>query len=437
MTSEIVVMNRSAVAMAADSAVTIDFGKDADGRPSRKVFNDANKLFALSKTDPVGIMVYSSSAFMGVNWELIIKWYREKRKGVSFDTLEEYVTDFFQTIGEDEDLFPREIRVNALLNDLCSFYHGMMLTKIEEEIEKQTEDEGKELGEYQIKRICTPIIKEVLNESSNSDFIKGFDEERIIGLQGKYSDIIDKATEEVFKKIPLSKAASTDLRNIALNLFSREIFPENYYSGVVIAGFGKKEPHPSYYEIVVSSCIFDNTLKHKMLGSSSCRDHTSVIKPFAQKEMVFTFMDGIDPEIRKFLEQYIGKICAELPDKIAGLFNFGNNENKKAARDRINGITEKIKEGLAKNLDGIKEQYSSPIVKLVNALSKLELANMAESLVNLTSFKRHITTAEETVGGPIDVAVISHGDGFVWINRKYYFKPELNQRLIAEYYKGE
>ena len=42
---------------------------------------------------------------------------------------------------------------------------------------------------------------------------------------------------------------------------------------------------------------------------------------------------------------------------------------------------------------------------------------------------------EETVGGPIDVAVISKGDGFVWIKRKHYFDRELNQHFFANYYK--
>jgi len=41
----------------------------------------------------------------------------------------------------------------------------------------------------------------------------------------------------------------------------------------------------------------------------------------------------------------------------------------------------------------------------------------------------------ETVGGPIDVAVISKGEGFVWIKRKYYFEKEINPHFIAKYYK--
>ncbi len=45
-------------------------------------------------------------------------------------------------------------------------------------------------------------------------------------------------------------------------------------------------------------------------------------------------------------------------------------------------------------------------------------------------------TDRETVGGPIDVAVITKGDGFVWVKRKHYFSPEYNPRVIARYQQG-
>ena len=43
---------------------------------------------------------------------------------------------------------------------------------------------------------------------------------------------------------------------------------------------------------------------------------------------------------------------------------------------------------------------------------------MAEALVNLTSYKLKFSPGSETVGGPVDVAIISKGDGFAWIKRK-------------------
>ena len=70
---------------------------------------------------------------------------------------------------------------------------------------------------------------------------------------------------------------------------------------------------------------------------------------------------------------------------------------------------------------------------MVNALPKDELAAMAEALVNLTAFKRRLTGTLETVGGPIDVAVISKGDGLVWVKRKHYFPKELNPHFFTNY----
>ena len=72
---------------------------------------------------------------------------------------------------------------------------------------------------------------------------------------------------------------------------------------------------------------------------------------------------------------------------------------------------------------------------VVEILPKEELASMAEAFVNLTSIKRKMSLDVETVGGPIDVAVISKGDGFVWIRRKHYFEPKLNPQFVENYFR--
>jgi hypothetical protein len=82
-----------------------------------------------------------------------------------------------------------------------------------------------------------------------------------------------------------------------------------------------------------------------------------------------------------------------------------------------------------------RENYISPLMNAVSNLSKEDLAEMAESLIYLTYLKRRFTNAEESVGGPVDVAIISKGDGFIWIKRKHYFKPELNQIFFENYFK--
>jgi hypothetical protein len=64
-------------------------------------------------------------------------------------------------------------------------------------------------------------------------------------------------------------------------------------------------------------------------------------------------------------------------------------------------------------------------------LSISELAELAETLISIESLKERVTRPTESVSGPIDVAVISKGDGFIWIKRKHYFDPKLNSRFFA------
>ena len=82
--------------------------------------------------------------------------------------------------------------------------------------------------------------------------------------------------------------------------------------------------------------------------------------------------------------------------------------------------------------DEMTESFTNPILNIVSSLPKDELADMAETLVSITSFMRRVSSNLETVGGPIDVAVISKKDGFVWINRKHYFQPEKNYHFFNQ-----
>lgn len=97
--------------------------------------------------------------------------------------------------------------------------------------------------------------------------------------------------------------------------------------------------------------------------------------------------------------------------------------------------TQIVNEYKAINKQIKRENYINPLMNAVSNLDKEDLAEMAESLIYLTYLKRRITFAEESVGGPVDVAVISKGDGFVWIKRKHYFRPELNQHFFDNYFK--
>jgi hypothetical protein len=136
--------------------------------------------------------------------------------------------------------------------------------------------------------------------------------------------------------------------------------------------------------------------------------------------------------LRDVLEETADEFAERLPGQIQEALGASLTD---AVRAKAAEIGSELAEQLRSKMDWLSRKHSSPIVSTVSVLPKDELAAMAESLVNLTRFKRRVSLNEvETVAGDIDVAVISKGDGFVWIKRKHYFEADRNPHWRAHYY---
>jgi len=243
----------------------------------------------------------------------------------------------------------------------------------------------------------------------------------------------------MLEDLPLSNAAVRVLTSTMLEILSR--FPpaeieSTAISGVVIAGFGSDEVFPSLISFEVDG-IASNVLRYIIQKKVTVGvDAGAYIAPFAQSEMVSRFMDGVDPEYEANIQQLLLGILRGYPEVIIdSIADLAENERRQLKEKLAN---EAMKEftNIGKKLDEFKQnRFSGPITSVVTMLSKDDLALMAESLVSLTSFKRKVSMEAETVGEPIDVAVISKGDGFIWMKRKHYFSSELNQHFIANYFR--
>src|SRR5271157_5753250 len=100
MTSELAILNKEAIALAADSALTFT---DVNGH--QKIFNSVNKIFTLSKYQPVGIMFFGNAEIMSIPWETIIKMYRKDLGEKFFDELKEYASNFIEYLNFNGDAF--------------------------------------------------------------------------------------------------------------------------------------------------------------------------------------------------------------------------------------------------------------------------------------------------------------------------------------------
>ena len=432
MTAEVVIMNKEAIALAADSAVTFQ------EETGQKIFTSASKIFTLSKYQPVGIMIYGNANFMGVPWETIIKVYRNDLGRYTFNTVDEYAQNFLSFLIEKKNLFSDEAQEWYVENSIRSYFQ-----LIAKEITKEAKNIFEETGEIphaSVKKITSQIIKNDFDKwkstKSHSALPEGFTNR----LRQKHRNFISKTKKDVFKNVPLTQHSSRQLTEIAVNQlikFRTDIFHLNT-SGIVFAGFGTEDIFPVLESFSVEGKI-DNFLKYKKDEERCSKisfQKSAAIIPFAQSEMVHTFMQGVDPIYQSEIDGDIAEICVSYPQVLLDEIDCLENGEKETLKNSLKKIVpKKFKEYTEKLSNYRTSNYINPVMKVVRGLPKDEIAAMAESLINLTSFKRKVSMEEETVGGPIDVAVISKGDGFIWIKRKHYFEREMNQHFFANYYK--
>lgn len=428
MTAEIAIMNKMAVALAADSAVTITNPK------GQKIYNSINKLFSLSKYHPVGVMIYGNGQLMGVPWESIIKIYRNRLGTKKYSTLKEYAEDFLSFLDGNNPLFPESEQKNYFERFTYWYFSGLR-KEIDDEVRLIIDKDAK-IGIEQIKKIVKKVIQKYASKLKKLNNLSCYSDNDIESLLTKYGTELDEIRKKVFEELPIEENEVNLLKDVAAGIFVKDGVERPQRSGVVVAGFGENDVYPSIVEHSVDGVINKKLEYKEMKHGHTGLDNTASILPFAQSEMVHTFMEGVDPVMKELENKYLSEIFHSLPENLLKSLEQCTDDEKEVIRDKI----KKTCDGILFDYKQIGETYRrqnhvQPILEAVAFLPKDELAAMAESLVNLTSFKRKISLDAETVGGPIDVAIISKGDGFVWIKRKHYFKPELNPYFFANYFK--
>lgn len=426
MTAEIAILNKEGIALAADSAVTMRQGKE------EKIFPSALKLFALSKYAPVGIMVYGNAKFMGIPWETIIKVYREQLGSTRLNTINEYADNFINYLINCP-MLPKSKQKEYVLGSIEAFFQYVLLKKIDEDVQKYFKQKSP-LPVKELKKIVSNAIAFYYNFYKDKKELELFKKGMTSKFNKLYSKSIDDLINRIFKNLPVLKNDIFKLKTLARYLFFKDYFFSNC-SSVVIAGFGESEIYPNLINYEIEAIIMDN-LKYRIQSSVKIDDGTNaVIVPLAQREMVDIFMSGVDPKYQKNTENWLESIFNGYQEIISGS-NYIKEKEKSNFKKFIQKINLKVLKDFIDNMTMIRDiEYTAPVINVVASLPKDELAIMAETLVNLTSFKRKVSMVSETVGGPIDVAVISKGDGLIWIKRKHYFKPELNHHFFKNYYE--
>src|SRR3989344_3958929 len=433
MTAEIAILNKEGIALASDSAVTMTLPTGA------KIKQSANKLFALSKFHPVGIMIFGNAAFMGIPWEIIIKIYRKTLKKRKFDELGQYANHFLKYIN-NRNLIPESVQekfVKDTIDSYFRFFQILIRTELMKVISPEKENISVPNIKDEMKKITPKVIDEHYKMWKNAKHSAVINKNCSITIKKKYKKFITELINKHFVE-NLNLDSKNKLHEIAGFLFCK--FPDNIQNpdiaGIVISGYGDKDLFPCVKTFIIEGVV-ENQLKYYVDEHKTFKitfDREARVIPFAQEDMVETFMYGMHPLNRIFHFDFINGMLEKYPDEIIKNLDKYNDKEKEKLLKKLVKSNKRIFDNYTNQFGKFAvKNHSRDIHRVVSMLPKDELASMAESLVNLTSFKRKVSMEMETVGGPVDVAVISKGDGFVWIKRKHYFNKDLNPQFFKNY----
>jgi hypothetical protein len=218
-----------------------------------------------------------------------------------------------------------------------------------------------------------------------------------------------------------------EVYNAAASALMKEDWTTLQTTGLVFAGYGENDYFPRIRHCMCYGILLGRLIVTPVDDEAHDVNHDNVseIIPIAKSDMMDTFICGASIDALVEIDDFVEYCMDEFVDAmktsgaIAEGFDYSRERNAACVDFR-----EKVSEYLAR-------EHTRPLRNVIGMLSAGELAELAETLVSIESLKERVTRPTESVSGPIDVAVISKSDGFIWIRRKRYFDPGLNAGFSA------
>lgn len=417
MTAIVGILNKRAAVLAADSALTVVKGD------RMKIYNTTTKIFQLSQDNHVAVMFFQNVDFMDVPWEVIFKLYHDKRGDRQFDSIKEYAEDFYQFLRDAKFFCSSDQQKDYLDGELATYYNNVKsaaISDMEKEIDAMDDDDSFNEEDLlrQHLRDCIARVDAMAKDAGTSPGLEKVSEKEIRSY-GKDSleTLKDQVEEDSLPK---------DMFDDWVKGFTNYIRSRFYYNGtgIVFVGYGKNDIFPTLLPTYVSGA-FNNRLRYYLDTDGMYaigEDCSASITPFAQSDVMITLMKGIAPNFYEKVTDLNVRSLSEEREKITALLKEEGVDE--AIVKRVSDLdTTDIEKKHSESMDVyMQEEYIDGIVNAVESFNVEDMANMAENLVSITSLQRHFSSSDETVGGPIDVAVITRAEGFVWVRHKDFIK---------------
>lgn len=417
MTCEVAVLNKYAVVLAADSAVTT-----TNGAGEERYSKGGNKIFQLSHSEPIGVMIFGSAAICGMPWEVAIKAYRSEHLQQNiFDSVEEYANHFFSFLQSAASPISVELREASLVACLQD-----AVLRILTEVERLAPNiRDATLPAADRATLAAQALATITQQIEARDYGDAELAEEARRAAAAPPQALQDALNEALQAGDIADVFSADqLIVLACSMYFRSYDEFLSPTGVVFAGYGRLQYFPSVVEYSVAGFVGSRFVSKKERQSDVSIATPSEILPFATRSAVDAFMRGVGLDVFVAVTDAYKRFAVE----------FARLMLVQAQAQEPANLEE---QAVASGLDfreawygQVLQSHYHSLKRVIASLPMEEMTHLAETLVTLESLKEKVTSPKQSVGGPIDVAVITKSEGLVWIKRKHFFDSDKNLRFI-------
>lgn len=415
MTSEVLILNKRAIVLGADSAVTTSGGEHP------RYSKSANKIFELSKNGFVAAAIYGSAQVDLIPWELALKLFRSQLADGAFSRVNEYSAALISFLSCNEKLFPLSLRE--------SWVKGQFDTALKEVLQAAKESSPSLIDESIDVSVRRELWKAEYDRIHNLLFAQSvatsLKEAALDELLSHIEPWASRAQEQLNEIPAFAGVDAAELARLGHRL--RYVKPDLILgrTGLVVAGYGDDQIFPAYEQLNIYGHVGDELCYEIVKSFEVTHTGIAMIQPLAQTSMIDMFTDGFSGSMQQIINSQGEKAFRSIFDMLA------ENEifvPKELADSIVTASHDSFMDGWMR--ENWRQNFN-PLVSVLQTLSVQEMAHLAESLLGLESLKERVTSPSESVGGPIDVAAITKSEGLVWIKRKHYFDASLNMRYVA------
>lgn len=291
-----------------------------------------------------------------------------------------------------------------------------------EEERGKISEENRNLSNIELSRLSykrtLDTLKDVIYDEKINARLKGFTKKEFV------KEVVEPNKEylaEHRKSFPLMSDREWD---ILLDCFHRYLQNNTFElpqgSEIIFVGYGEDDYFPSSQRLFISGMV-GNEIKYDIEEISEITlEEEAEIRPFAQTDVMLTLMRGASPILLEEMREAALEAESNLKKSI-----IKELEKNRISADVINKVKNislgKINEEFEDRINYfINENFVNGILQVVKFFNLEEMASMAENLIAVTNLQRHISSTEESVGGNIEVAVITRCGGFQWIKHNNF-----------------